>query len=378
MRKINYPTKQKELDSFQDSFINSLNKVNEVKINIELRKAPPFKGKILTFDSLVTLPFDDLFLLIGHLKTFIDSYNIQSGINKKGKKKTIVTNTFNDLFNYKLNQPSISFFYMQAKSLKIKTCYYCGIDYVNSFKDIGDYKNEIDFLNRAEIEELKIVKGIGQAKSNFIVKYRKKNKIKKSNEITKSLLIINELKKINFKNTHNHFTLDHVLPQSKYKFLSLCLYNLVPSCYSCNSKFKKDNDFILNKDILKISPTSSSYNLNNDFEFRIFYSNKLQNIKCTTDFVLYRKILRNKIQINKYISLFKIDGRYTVHKNKLLTLIDNKAKYSKKIIKKIAFDMGESEGVVRKMIFGDEIFSKELDVPFHKLKRDVAKNIKIL
>ena len=34
---------------------------------------------------------------------------------------------------------------------------------------------------------------------------------------------------------------DHFLPRWRYPFLALCLYNLIPSCYRCNSQFKQIN-----------------------------------------------------------------------------------------------------------------------------------------
>lgn len=36
--------------------------------------------------------------------------------------------------------------------------------------------------------------------------------------------------------------IDHILPKSSYPLLSLSLYNLVPACNRCNSRFKKDDD----------------------------------------------------------------------------------------------------------------------------------------
>ena len=36
--------------------------------------------------------------------------------------------------------------------------------------------------------------------------------------------------------------IDHILPKSSYPLLSLSLYNLVPVCNRCNSRFKKDDD----------------------------------------------------------------------------------------------------------------------------------------
>lgn len=34
---------------------------------------------------------------------------------------------------------------------------------------------------------------------------------------------------------------DHFLPRGRYPFLALCLYNMIPSCYRCNSQFKRAN-----------------------------------------------------------------------------------------------------------------------------------------
>lgn len=42
-------------------------------------------------------------------------------------------------------------------------------------------------------------------------------------------------------------TLDHFYPKALYPHLGLTLANLIPSCYSCNSSLKGDEDFYLNK-----------------------------------------------------------------------------------------------------------------------------------
>lgn len=378
MRKIDYTFNGKVLVDFHQKYVKALIKVDISKINKELRKAPKFRGNVLTFKKLVTLNFDELYELTNNLNTFISGYNTSTIITSRGKTKTIITNKFNDLFKYKENQPSISSFFMNEGNLDIKTCYYCGIDYVNSFKDIGDYFDSNDFLNRATFQDLQYIDGIGEVKAKKIIEYRKTKKITKPEEITSSVKLLNQIKKINFKNSHNHFTLDHVFPQSQYQYLSLCLYNLIPSCYSCNSKFKGKREFINNQDILKISPTSKFYSLTSDFEFKIFYADKLQDIRTINDFTLFKKIHRNKLQIENYTSIFKLDGRYTFHKDELLDLIKMKSEYSNAKIKNMAIEMGKSQDEIKELIFGKEIFQINLNKPFHKLKSDIAKNIKII
>ena len=378
MRKIEYPNAHIALTAFHLKYYNTLSGVNISAINHELKKAPKFKGKILTFKKLVTFNFEELYELSNLLQPFISSFNTPTTVPiSGGKTKTIIINSFNNLFNYKENQPLIASFFMQD-GLDHRSCYYCGIEYVNSFKDIGDYKNYEDFLNRASKEELKYINGIGEARAISIITYRKRKKIVHPEDITSSAKIIKQLKDFNFRNSHNHFTLDHVLPQSNFPYLSLCLYNLVPSCYSCNSKFKGKKEFLYNKEILRVSPSSDTYSLNSDFNFRIFYANKLQDINSVNDFTLYKKIVRNRSQIENYSSIFKIDGRYTFHKSELLDLIKKKSEYSKSKIKKMALEMGKSQEEIKVLIFGKDIFNPDTNKPFQKLKEDIARNIKII
>jgi len=84
------------------------------------------------------------------------------------------------VFNYtELRETYISSFF--EDNLTISTCYYCNIDYINSYN----------------------------------VDKKKKNK----------------------------FTLDHYYDKSTYPYLALSLYNFVPSCYACNSKLKGIKEF---------------------------------------------------------------------------------------------------------------------------------------
>ena len=81
------------------------------------------------------------------------------------------------IFNYETKfQPIISKFF--EKYVEVHTCYYCNIDHINVF---NDFKGE----------------------------------------------------------SKNGFTLDHFIDKGTYPYLALSLYNLVPSCYTCNSKIKR-------------------------------------------------------------------------------------------------------------------------------------------
>ena len=379
MRKIEYPkdpTNPNVKLQFEKRYCRIISKKNERKINNELKNAPLFLGKILTFKTLISSDFDSLLEISKTLDSFIRLKDVLT----KVKGKTVKSNAFEDLFDYKKQQPRISSFFMKEKKMNLKLCYYCGIDYINSFTQIADYSNKIDFIKRADFYDLQIVKGIGPSKALKIIEKRKIKKITAITDISNDVKIIKQINKFDFEHDHNHFTLDHVLPQKNYKFLSLCLYNFVPSCYSCNSKFKKIKDFdITINQLLKINPTSENYSLINDFQFKVLFSGNLKDISSVSDFTLFRKIKRNKKQIEDYFSIFKIDGRYKMHKDLILNLIENKIRYPTSIIEEISNTLGISKIEVKKIVFGKEYFDVDyIEKPLHKLRTDIAKDIKII
>tara|TARA_R110002096_G_scaffold65737_1_gene159936 strand:+ start:1669 stop:2772 length:1104 start_codon:yes stop_codon:yes gene_type:complete len=366
MIKIPYPKNQKEKEAFENSYLNSLKKDINVKyINKHLNKIQ-YLSIPLNFNRLITASFPELLELLKIIDTSLLSLSLFKRRNFKKK------------FNYKENQPNISTFYMHQTDIKISSCFYCNIDFINSFKDISDYIDEIDFINSASFEELKVVNGIGDQIATKIINERKKDRIKSISDLKISSKIKKRISKFDFKNTHNHFTLDHVLPQSKYPYLSLCLYNLVPSCYSCNSKFKKAIDFSINDDLKYIIPTSKDFSLTDDFMFKILYSKNLKNINVDSDFTLKQEIYKNEALIKEYLKIFKINGRFVFHKDKVLELIHLKINYPDSKIKEISKLTGQSELSIKMDLFGKEIFEADVsNTPFSKLKRDIAINLKI-
>lgn len=372
MYKINYP---KNLDKFKKEYYNVLNKDNEPNINIHLDKLPFYNGSKLTFERLVGLDFSELITLE---KELLKYQALAPKTKKKKKKKFTTINLFDKLFDYNKNQPSIASFFMNQDDLKLKVCHYCGIDYINPFKDIEDYKDRMDFVNYASARELQIVAGIAEKTANKIIKKREIALFTNIDQVSYVKAVREQITKFDFKNGHNHFTLDHVLPQKTHQFYSLCLFNFVPSCYSCNSKFKKSNSFIINEHLKKISPTSSSYRLTSDFKFKIYYHGNYKNIKKESDFVLYRKTLRNPAQLNSYFSIFKIGGRYTFQKEHALKLITQKVKYSNSKVKELSILLKLPTLEIKKMVFDRDLFDPNPQPqPLQKFKKDIAENLKI-
>jgi hypothetical protein len=126
--------------------------------------------------------FDTIFNNISFKCLIIGNFNTIKKIKEKiGTNQSIKENKYiKFLFNYTaLQERKIKPFF--ENNLLVSTCYYCNIDFINTYN----------------------------------TKSEKKNK----------------------------FTLDHYFDKATYPYLALSLYNFVPSCYTCNSKLKGTIEF---------------------------------------------------------------------------------------------------------------------------------------
>jgi len=380
MRKINYPTDIRELAAFHRRYLNALSNVPKGTIDTFLLKAPKYKGHPLTLERLCVLPLEDILKVETILRPFAKGYNRSETVGTAPNQKTIERNDFLELFNYKKNQKLIARFFRRERKLNLKICCYCGIDYINSFIDLADYNGAIDFLNNADYKELNYVAGIGSKIAKRIISHREHTQI---TDLDDPVLNFNTALKCvlgsyNLMESHDHFTLDHVLPKKVYGYFSLCLYNLVPSCYSCNAKFKKEKDFGALQSLLKISPTSPVYSMSNDIRFKLEYSGDIKKITKTSDFILKLVSTTNFREVNMYDRTFKLTGRYLMHKDELLKLIKQKINNPDSEIKRKAKLLKISPRELKEYLYGKELFKDNLQIPMHKFKRDVAESLKIV
>ena len=64
------------------------------------------------------------------------------------------------IFNYdkasgKKRQPAaIARFFMDQTELNISTCFFCNVDYINSFNDVYDYPSVLDLVKRGSKADL--------------------------------------------------------------------------------------------------------------------------------------------------------------------------------------------------------------------------------
>lgn len=204
-------------------------------------------------------------------------------------------------------QPKISNFFQE--NIEVHTCYYCNIDFINTFK--------------------------------------------KNNE------------------TKNAFTLDHVLEKADYPFLALSLYNLVPSCYVCNSKVKDS------KILFEFSPTNKDFDFNEKVKFKSFISNTNLQIEEEQDF--YIKLIENySNKYDKYIESLNLNNRYDYHKYKVLEMIQKRREYPDSRIKELSDLTKKTQEEIKQDLFG--IYTSE-DLhkrPLSKLIKDISEELDLI
>ena len=318
--------------------------------------------------------------------------------------------------NYKLNKESLEYLYItslfstkfglgrNAKNVKekfdeLKSEYpYNIIFYDISFNDIIFQEPEKIrcLINKVElriIEQSKLeFKSIGQTKKFIyeakeklteIFKYEKKFQGIISNFFAKEL----ETRTCYFCNIHyvneyqvdeskyrNEFTLDHYYDKGSYPYLALSLYNLVPSCYVCNSKLKKTIE------LDTFAPNAKNFDFNQKVKFKLLLSANCKNLHiesiCDIEIPL-KENYSNKY--DKYIKVFKLNERYHAHKDIVFEMMQNIDRYPESRLKELQEFTSIPYQQIKKDIFNllddDADLSKK---PFSKLIKDISKELELI
>lgn len=388
MRKINYHKDSQDFDAFKEEYKRCIFDSNLLD-KAEAKKFLKDIGIKYSLEEILLLPIEELIKL-----PELSSSNVFKGLDKKAtqlEKKRI-----KDIFNYKEYQTNIlsNFFMKHSKELKIKTCCYCNIDFVNPYIPFSnDYIDFYHFINCCTKADLLKVSNIGTNRADTIMN-RYQGKIKKYEDIDNlidDIRLKNILKKLTNKSgilkidnslvqIKNHFTLDHVLPQNLYPYLSLSLFNLTPSCYSCNSKLKGDAKIYSSiSEIKSISPTGVDgvFNLN----FKIYFKDGFDKNNLPDSANEYS--IKIDSTHKEYIERLNLQGRYNFHKDISFELIDKRKTYSDSQIQEIVTLFGEinieiNEIELKKQIFGSVIFEEDSNAQFEKYKKDIAKQLDII
>ncbi|CUV65538.1 conserved hypothetical protein [Sulfurovum sp. enrichment culture clone C5] len=263
-----------------------------------------------------------------HLKSELNDYSLRDIVcgdfeklveikNSIGEKYVSENNIVKEVFNYdkaksvkitpKISklQPKIAKFF--EDNIEVHTCYFCNIEFINKFSTS--------------------------------------------------------------KKTKNGFTLDHFMDKGTYPYLALSLYNLVPSCYVCNSSKVKGTQTIGG-----VAPTSQKFDFDDKVKFKTFLSNSNLQVDEEADIELFLKEdFSDKYQ--HYLQVLELDGRYGYHKYKVIEMIQKRKDYPDSRIKELAKLTQKTEEEVKQDLFG--IYLKE-DLhkrPLSKLIKDISKEL---
>ena len=283
-------------------------------------------------------------------------------------------------------QPHIAQFFMNPRNgFKVHTCHYCDTAYVNVYDVLAGYKDVLDLVNNAPVEELQSL--IRNAAGNCISEKTAKTIIKNRRftteaefnglSIWKGRNVCGQMKS----DLHNHFDLDHVLPKSDCPIVALSLFNFVPSCQNCNEKLKRTRTLGDSEaQRSKLSPTSDQYDFENQVSIVLRRRDGgVPKLNCLQHANEYRLVFECKDKdYIKSVNLFRLTERYNYHKVEALRLQDLLSDYSGYVpMLYLLFEdkgLGEkyTEDKIREDLFGEN-FNKNFHRCFGKLHEDVVK-----
>ena len=197
-------------------------------------------------------------------------------------------------------------------------------------------------------------------------------------------------------------TLDHFYPKAKYPFLALSFYNLIPSCYFCNSSLKggekdedkdKDNEGKKNKVIITPKTHLNPYidgfgdDAKFSFEFTEVQSQKSHpdNYKIILDSNKQKQVDKEKQrQIfgdnpnEGNVNLFKLERIYQVHRDLVGELVVKAEvfKAQQENIRQFYQALSTNDSELYQFYFGNYLDEKDHNKrPLAKLTKDIVTEI---
>jgi hypothetical protein len=173
--------------------------------------------------------------------------------------------------------------------------------------------------------------------------------------------------------------LDHFLPKSIFQLLSLSLFNFIPSCQICNSRFK------LARSLEILYPYNDGFINNAFFEVKLNSKSTLESITgSNTIFDLMINIsptCSNKVEVENSIKLFNLREVYQCHKDYVREILYKKNAYSdtyKSQLKQLFADMNLGLTEINLFLYGNDLNLDHLGKrPLSKLTYDIINSTKI-
>jgi hypothetical protein len=242
--------------------------------------------------------------------------------------------------------------------------------------DLNRMKKYLNLMNYYSTEEIKEIEKAfnytSHRKKDKFMEYFKKLNIKSCPFCNNNYVYFYKQKS---KQYNTIATLEHYYPKSKYPHLSLSFYNLIPSCNTCNSKFKGNvthegnilhpyyEDF---NEKAKFSVSVASLPIDKDIDLEInLKSNDMNDTRC-----------------NKSIERFQLDKIYQEHSD-IAKEIWNKAQvYNESSIDELYDSFYEKLGYtkedVKNFAFCNYLHKDDINKRNHaKLTQDILKQFEL-
>lgn len=177
-------------------------------------------------------------------------------------------------------------------------------------------------------------------------------------------------------------TLDHFYSKSLYPYLALSIYNLIPSCYFCNSSLKGNEDFYVNEAIYpyeeQFSDNASFMTDSDDYLYLLGLSNDFD-IKIEPKAGIDQD---TKKKIERSIEVFALNDMYKFHKDYVSDLLRSAFINDESRINELYTlyrDIFKSKEEVMQAVFLN--YFKEEDLGkrvLAKLTRDICKQLGVI
>lgn len=190
----------------------------------------------------------------------------------------------------------------------------------------------------------------------------------------------------NFGNKKQEATaqLDHFYDKSNYPYFSLNLYNLVPSCSTCN--LRKSNKDVLDNPIF--NPFEDNLHNHITFKSNSILSNK-EIKECNSDFFAEERIEiniaydTNDGKTNEHIDTFNIKPLYESHKDIIAELYQKRIIYSDEYLDDLFGQFGQKvfesrEELLRLVTCGYIEDDKLNQRPLSKLIKDISQELGLI
>ena len=168
-------------------------------------------------------------------------------------------------------------------------------------------------------------------------------------------------------------TLDHFFPKAKYPFLALSLYNLVPSCYTCNSSLKGKTDF-------GVIPHLHPFDMKSGFNFRISPKNNISFASLVTNkhtLKRHGKLVPDKGKSDKAtensIATFLLEHRFELNNDSFMEFAILRKELTEGRVRDIQKILGRSVDLPMLLGFNEHDYKNQMH---GKIYRDLYRQFK--